>query len=209
MTKIIIAEDFEDYINELSAMLGKQERIEIVGTATNGIELLNLLKYVETDIIFMDIRMKMMDGLEATEKIKVQYPSIKIMILSSFNRIAYVTKAIQLGVDGYILKHEGEDILKCIDFLIQQKTYFSQSVIKTMATVIKKQPDSKQIELSKREKEVLTLIGNGLSSLQIANILCISTHTINSYRASLLEKFAASNVAEMVKKATLTGALNE
>lgn len=205
MIKIVIAENSKDYTDMLSSILRKVDNIELVGTVVNGEELLALLKQTEVDIVLMDIRMPVMDGLEATFEIKKYFTDVKVLILSSYNKEAYIKKAMQVGTDGYVLKDEKDDILKGIDSLRQNKTYFSQSITQTLAKGAQLHALNKQIKLSPREKEVLELLGNGFSSEKISVTLSIEASTVNTYRANLLEKFSATNASELMKKAALGG----
>ncbi len=208
MIKIVIAEDSSDYTNVLSSILGEIGKIELIATVENGKELLDFLKHTEVDIVLMDIRMPVMDGLTAAFEVKKHFRGVKVLILSSHNKEAYIKKAMQVGAEGYVLKHEKEEVLLGIDYLHRNKTYFSQEITRTLAKGAQLNALNKQIKLSPREREVLELLGNGFSSNKIGATLSIGTSTVNTYRANLLEKFKAINVSELMKKAALGGYLN-
>ncbi len=208
MIKIVIAEDFQDYTDVLSSILEKIPKIELIASVKNGKELLDLLKHTEVDIVLMDIRMPIMDGLEATFEVKKNFRDVKVLILSSHNKEMYIKKAMQIGADGYVLKSNKEEILLAIDYLMNNKTFFTQEVMQTLAKGAQLGALNQRIKLSPREKEVLELLGNGFSSKKMGATLDISTSTVNSYRANLLEKFKAVNVSELMKKAVLGGHLN-
>ena len=208
MIKIVIAEDSQDYTRVLSSILREKNKIELVGTAANGNDLLDLLKHTETDIVLMDIRMPIMDGLEATFEIKQHFRDIKVLILSSYNKETYIKKAMQVGADGYVLKSNGEEIILAINFLLDNKTFFTQKIIQSYSKAMQLEAIAPQIKLSPRESEVLYLLGNGFSSDKISAELSIGTSTVNTYRSNLLEKFKAINVSELMKKAALGGYLD-
>lgn len=205
MIKIVIAEDCPDYTDVLSSILEEIDKIELIATVENGKELLDLVAHTEVDVVLMDIRMPIMDGLEATFEIKKRFNDVKVLILSLYNKEAYIKNAMQVGADGYVLKDEKEDILKGIDNLHQNKTYFSQKITQTLARGAQLTALNKPISLSPREKEVLALLGGGYSSDKIGEKLAIEASTVNSYRANLLRKFEAANVSELMKKAALAG----
>ena len=199
MTKIILADDHQMIREGLSALLHDAEDIEIVKSASSGKEVLDFLKKDTADLVLMDINMPELDGIQATKEIKKRYKDMKVLILSMHNKEGFVKNAIEVGADGYILKNTGKnELLSAIDHIINGKTYFSQEVTKTLINNIRVgHPEG--ITLSKKEKDILELLSNGHTTIEIADKLVASQHTIETYRRNLLLKFEAKNVSELIK----------
>ena len=199
MTKIILVDDHQMIREGLSALLSDIDDIEIVKMASGGKEVLHYLKNNEADLVLMDINMPKMDGIQATEAIKKKHKSVKVLILSMHNKEGFVKNAIKVGADGYILKNTGKkELLLAIDYITNGKTYFSQEVTKTLISNMRVgQPQG--IILSKKEKEVLELLSDGNTTIEIADKLVLSQYTIETYRRNLLLKFEVKNVSELIK----------
>jgi len=199
MIKILLADDHQMIREGLSALLSDAEDIQIVGTASNGKEVLEYLKSSETDLILMDINMPQLDGIQTTKKIKKQYPKVKVLILSMHNKEGYIKNAIEVGAKGYILKNTGKkELLLAIDRIMEGNTYFSQEVTETLVSNIRV-GHSEGISLSKKEKDILELLSDGFTTAEISEKLVASQHTIETYRRNLLLKFDARNVSELIK----------
>lgn len=200
--RILIVDDHPLVLEGLKSLLADVEEVQVVGTATNAIDAIAFLKNNEVDIAFLDINLPDISGIDLCKKVKDQFPEVKTLALSTFNERAYVSRMIQNGASGYLIKSSGkEDILEAIA-QVQAGGYFMNVQFDqvTPATAPKTVPF-----LTRREKEVLVLIAEGLTNPQIAEQLFISVTTVNSHRQNLLIKFEVSNTASLIKLAAGLG----
>lgn len=175
--------------------------------ATNGEELLHLLKSVKPDIILMDISMPEMDGIEATRKALEIYPDLKIIALSMFDEEEYYTKMINSGAKGFILKDSDiQEVVNAIREVSEGKSYFTPDIlIGLIKNMNKKKKKSEESELTAREVEILFLICKGLSNQEIADDLHLSKRTVDKHRENLLLKTGSKNTASLVIYAVKNG----
>lgn len=211
-SKIMIADDHELVLDGLRLILDQDEQFEIVGEAKNGEEVLRELRRVpELDIVVMDINMPLKDGIQVTIEIKSTYPEIKVLILSMYNRKEFVKNLIEAGIDGYVLKNAGKDeLLKALRALAQGEPYYGKEITQT---IMKSYQKSKVFDnpidviLSAREKEIVALIAQEFSSVEIAEKLFISQYTVDTHRKNILAKLRVKNAAGIMKFALQTGIL--
>ncbi|MCF0052975.1 response regulator transcription factor [Dyadobacter chenwenxiniae] len=199
--KILIVDDHPLVLEGLKSLLSESEGISVVGTATNAIDAIAFLKSNEVDLAFLDINLPDISGIELCKKVKDQFPEVKTLALSTFSERAYVSRMIQNGASGYLIKSSSkEEILEAIQ-QVQAGGYFMNVNFDQAAA-----PAPKTIPfLTRREKEVLILIAEGLTNPQIADKLFISVTTVNSHRQNLLMKFEVSNTASLIKLAAGLG----
>jgi len=200
--RILIVDDHPLVLEGLKSLLADVEEVQVVGTASNAIDAIAFLKNNEVDIAFLDINLPDISGIDLCKKVKDQFPEVKTLALSTFNERAYVSRMIQNGASGYLIKSSGkEDILEAIA-QVQAGGYFMNVQFDqvTPATAPKTVPF-----LTRREKEVLILIAEGLTNPQIAEKLFVSVTTVNSHRQNLLIKFEVSNTASLIKLAAGLG----
>lgn len=201
--KAIIVDDHKIFRESLAFMLVNQANIEVLAQANNGKELIDFLKTTKPDIVLLDIEMPIMDGVEATRQAILLHPDIKILILSMHKDEEFYSSMIDLGVKGFILKEsDSSEVKKAIDEILDGNLYFSQDLLVNM---LKKRKDTKQIDLTQRENEVLTLIAKGLSNTEIADKLFISARTVEKHRAELLLKTESKNSISLVVYAIKNG----
>lgn len=205
---VIIADDHIIFRKGLRTILNEIPEIKVIAEASNGSELLLLLKEHQPDIILMDIKMPLMDGLEATALISEKYPQINVIALTMHEEIGYFNKMIDAGAMGFLLKKTNKDELeKAIKTVMDGDNYFSQEFI----TSINKHTMPKRasnIQLSVREKEVLDLICKGHSNVEISKFLGISQRTIDGHRSRLFEKTGAKNAPNLVLFAIKNGLIS-
>ncbi len=208
MIKVIITEDHIILRQGLRLLLEQSEEIEVIGEASNGIELLDMLIHTPADVVLMDINMPMMDGFEATQQISLHFPETKVIALSMLNNVPFVQKMLDSGASGYLLKTTGKDELHAaIKLVAGGNTYISADLSVEMLNKAlnpkekagERQAD--QIGLSKREVEVLALIAEGYTNANIADKLFTSKRTIETHRQNILEKTQAKNTANLIKYA--------
>ena len=205
---VAIADDHVIFRKGLRTILNEIQEVKVVAEASNGQELLDILKENQADIVLMDIKMPVMDGLEATEKILKKYPNIKIIALTMHEEIGYFNKMIEAGAIGFLLKKTNKDELElAIKTVMDNENYFSQEFIASINkhTLPKKVSN---IIISEREQEVLDNICKGHSNVEIAKILGISQRTVDAHRARLFEKTGAKNAPNLVLFAVKNGLIN-
>ena len=210
---IIIADDHKIFLEGLSSLLNDFKHINIVGTAINGDEVLQLLEKNTVDIVITDINMPGMDGMKLAKEIKKNYSQVKILALTMHNERSIISTMLKNGISGYVLKDTGkEELLNAIQTLSAGETFFSEEVKSTlMESVIsgeKTKSSTSLIELSEREKEILKLIAEEYTQQQIADKLFISPHTVIFHRRKLLYKFDVKNTAGLIKAAMDKGLLD-
>jgi DNA-binding NarL/FixJ family response regulator len=210
MIRIIIADDHQMFIDGLKSLLKPQKNFCVVGEAANGQQLLDLLQTTTTDIILMDVNMQVMDGIEATKQVKLNYPQIKILMLTMFSTRDYIEKVLRAGAHGYILKNTGkEELTQAIQTVMQGESYFSKEVTARIMEGLQKKKaaenDPMMVELTEREKDVLKLIVQECTTQEIADKLFISFHTVETHRKNLISKLNVKNIAGLVKFAILNG----
>jgi len=201
--KIFIVDDHSIFREGLSFVLSQIENYTVIGEAENGKVFLNLLDQQEPDIVLMDISMPEMDGIEATEKALKKIPDLKVITLSSYGQESYYYRMIKAGVMGFVEKKAGKsEIKEAIDTVYAGNNYFPQDILRNLIFKISNKGEdnlaSSDIEISKREKQVLSLICQGLSNNEIAEKLFISPKTVDNHRTSLLSKTHAKNAAHLV-----------
>jgi len=211
MTKIIIADDHNMFLEGLISLLRNVPDIVVVAKAANGKELIELLDENPADIVVLDISMPGMDGVEVTKIIRKKYLNLKILILSTHSNSQIIAKLIRLGANGYLLKNaEKDELLYAIKKINSGENYFSQEVTnihKEFESNLKNNLSS-TTELSNREKEILILIAKQLTAAEIAEKTFISLNTVNTHKRNLLSKLNVKNTAGLVKYAIELGLLD-
>ncbi|MFW5891983.1 MAG: response regulator [Bacteroidota bacterium] len=202
--KIIIVDDHFIFRNGLKDLLAEIPDVEILGEASSGEEFLEMLGKVRPDIVFMDIKMPGMNGIETTKKALEMVPDLKVLALSMFGENEYVEEMLQAGALGYLLKNIGkDDLVKAIDNISNEKGYFSDEIL---VLVTRKVFNAKQVNkdktildsFTKRELEVLQLVSEGYSNADIAEKLKISPRTVGGHRNNMLSKSGLKNTAALV-----------
>jgi len=198
--QIIIADDHQLFRNGLKILLSSFPEFEVAGEASNGEDFLKLIKTTPADIALMDINMPEMDGIEATRRGLKICPSISIIALSMYGEEEYYYKMVDSGAKGFLLKDSDiAEVREAILTVIKGGSYFSQELLYHVIQKIKhRELESKSANLSKREKEVLHKICEGLSNQQIADTLFISKRTVDKHRANLLGKTNSKNTASLI-----------
>ncbi len=194
MIKVLIVDDQTLIREGLNMMLSLYEEIKIVGEATNGQEAIEAIEEKELDLVLMDIRMPLMDGVEATRIIKKKYPHIKIIILTTFNEDEYIFQGLNNGADGYILKDvSSKELVNSIKSVYEGNILFHGEVAKTIAGAMQDKKliqNKKNIleELTPREMEITKLVGQGKSNKEISKILYITEGTVKNHITRILSK---------------------
>ena len=200
--KIILADDHPLIREGFKSLLNKSEKFEIIGEAENGKELVELAGKIKPDIILTDVKMPVMNGLEAIEELAKNFPGMKYIVLTMHEEREYIVNALKIGASVYLLKTiDGPELEKAITTIFNGGKYFSPIVTNILAETIKKPEVNETAEITPREKEVLDLVAQGNSTKQIADQLGISIRTVESHRINMLKKMKVNNTAELIKKA--------
>ena len=197
--KVLIVDDHPMVLEGMRSMLTQINFVDIVGTAANAYEAIELIKAAAPDIVITDINRPEISGIELTLKIKKEFPEIKVIAMSTFKERSYITQMIQNGASGYLIKSASkEEIEEAILSVHEGKLYMSLDI--SLSAFDKQEINNVPI-LSSREKEVLDLIADGFTNPQIAEKLFLSLHTVDSHRKNLLTKFGINNTASLIKLA--------
>lgn len=215
MIKIVLAEDHLVVLNGVKLLLESQSDLEVIDQGTNGNKILEILKSGNIpDVLITDINMSDMDGLELITHVNKDYPTIKIIVLSMLNNVQHVLQAFQNGANGYLVKNVGyEEMLYAIRHVAKGNRFICEEISIILLETLQKSPTAflnieqimLKIGLTEREMEVLELIGDGFTNLQIADKLFLSKRTVEGHRQNLLEKTGAKNTASLIKYAIKMG----
>ncbi len=209
--RVVLADDHVLFRKGIKSILEKEEEIEVVGEAGDGLELLALLRRVDADMVLLDISMPQLRGLEAAREIKKVSPDVKILILSMHRDKGYIQSAMSAGVEGYLLKADADtELFAAIERIRHQGQYLSPLLCEQLAygMFASRNASREAIEeepLSIREREVLKLIAEGFSNRRIGDLLSISIRTVENHRANIMKKLQAKNAADLTKYAIARG----
>ncbi|MCF8230441.1 MAG: response regulator transcription factor [Bacteroidales bacterium] len=193
----MIVDDHEIFRNGLKMVLGKLKYVNIIAEASNGKEFLEILPDHDPDIILMDIEMPVMNGIEATEEAMKRNPDLKIIALTMFNDDEYIQSMIDAGVKGFLIKNIKKDILdRALQEVYKGGNYYSQELMqfftRRLTTGEEKSPEE-ELNITKREKEILQLMAEGMNNKEIADNLFVSERTIIGHKSNLLAKSGCKN----------------
>jgi DNA-binding NarL/FixJ family response regulator len=208
--KVLIADDHQIMREGLRFMLEKEPWIKVVGEAKEGRTTLRLARELAPDVIIMDVAMPDLNGIEATRQVVAEFPAIKVIALSMHDDRRFVLSMIKAGAKGYMLKDSAfKDLVKAIRVVMANQTYLSGEVADIVLKDYLASATSEELSvfhlLSPREREVLQLIAEGKSSIQIAECLHISVKTVETHRAKIMEKLKVRTIAELTKYAIREG----
>lgn len=199
--RVTIVDDHEIFRNGLAMVIGKLKYADVVAEYSNGSEFLEGLGTVETDIIFMDIQMPVMNGIDATKAALKANPDLRIVGLSMFGEEEYLQNMIDAGARGFLLKNISKtEIDQAIRFIMDGNNYFSPELLSffTKRYISDRKAENEDIKLSKRELEVLQRIAKGYTDNEIAEELFISQRTVNGHRANLISKTGSKNTVNLL-----------
>jgi DNA-binding NarL/FixJ family response regulator len=189
--KVLIVDDHEFFRNGLKMVINRLKYARVVGEASNGKEFLEMIPEKEPDIVLIDIQMPLMNGIEATEKAMEEYPDLKIVALTMFDDEEYLQSMIDAGARGFLLKNITKEVLdQALHAISSGNNYYSPELLEYFTRkVIKESRDMDgEIHFTRREKEILQLICDGLSNKEIADRLFISERTVVGHKSNLLSK---------------------
>jgi DNA-binding NarL/FixJ family response regulator len=196
------------FVDGLESILSREDDIEIVHKCFEGKDVFNAALLDKVDIMLLDINLPDMSGIEISQRILKMKSDLKILVLSMHDEESYITEVLKSGALGYILKNTGrKELITAIRTVASGRTYFSQSITNTIMNSLmesNKKPKVTEVQtpkITRREKEVLSLILEENTNQEIAKTLFISLKTVEAHRSSLLSKLNARNTAGLVKKA--------
>jgi DNA-binding NarL/FixJ family response regulator len=198
--KVFIVDDHYMVIEGIHSLLQNEKKIEWVGHASNAASCLSFLEHQETpDVILMDINLPDKSGIDLCREVKEKYPSTFILGLSTFNQQSFIEKMMSSGASGYLLKNATqEELLEGIQAVVNGKQFLSFDAV----LALRKVETSENVPvITRREKEVLGLIADGMTNNEIAQKLFISVATVDTHRKNLLAKFESKNIASLIKMA--------
>ena len=209
--KVVLADDHVVVRNGIRMLLESEGEIEVIGEASNGKEALEVAQQLQPDVLILDIRMPVMTGLEASSQIHEYAPQTKVLILSMHNDEEYILQSVECGASGYLLKDTSkEEFIKAINTVHQGGKFFSGDISKVLVESylqakggFQDKPTTKvkaDYDLTKREKEILAFIYQGMANKEIADRLNKSIRTVETHRFNIMKKMKVNNVVELLKK---------
>lgn len=203
--RILLVDDEPLLLDSLEIILS-MNGMEIVGKAKDGNEALQCLETVICDLALVDLNMKGMGGIELIEKLRGKHPTVKILVLTTFYDDDNITKAIANGADGYLLKDSGKEaILGAIEQILSGRNVIDHKVMLRLAALMgakepqkEAQRDELAPDMTEREKEICTLLAEGLTNRQIAELLYISEGTVKNYISSIYDKTGIHDRAKLI-----------
>lgn len=198
--RIILVDDHEIFRAGLKLIISKLGYARIVGEAENGLDFLRVMELEEADIVLMDVDMPVMDGIEATRKAVEKYPGIKIIALSMFRTEACIQDMIGAGARGFLLKNIRKEVLdRALQAVYNGRTYYSEELWDFFTRSMSRDDKPEEgLNITKREREVLQLLAEGLTNKEIANRMFVSERTIVGHKSNLLAKTNCKNTISLL-----------
>lgn len=205
--KIILVDDHQLVRDGIKSLISDSFGIDIIGEASNSVELFKLLHHSNPDVILMDISLPIMSGIEITKILRKDYPKIKVLMLSMYTSEDFIFNGLKAGINGYLPKNTTRDeLLLAIEEVHNGNEYFSKSIsniiLKSFVNSAKygnNANDDKMSVLTKRETEILKLVVEGVSNQHIADQLFISIRTVETHKTSIMKKLELNNTIDLVK----------
>lgn len=211
--RVLLADDHQVMREGLRVLLDTHNGIEVVGEAENGRKIITLLKKIIPDVIVMDVSMPGLNGIDATARIRKDYPAVKVLALSMHTDRRFVEGMLKAGASGYLVKDcAADELVSAIEFVTTGDIYLSPKIAgKVLKNYLNRSPSRRTPgahKLTSREREVLQLIAEGKDTKQIAFELFLSPKTIEAHRRNIMEKLKIHNVAKLTKFAIKEGITN-
>lgn len=209
--RVAIADDHEPFRIGLMTMIGRSPGIQFVADATNGKELLSQLRETKPDVVFADIAMPVMDGIELTRQLAIHAPGINVIALSMFNDDHLIVDVLNAGAKGYLIKNASkQEMLDAIQAVYYNQTYYCRSTSIKLARLIANKiydPNHKVEKeiFSPREIEIIQLICQEMTNKEIGDKLCLSSRTVEGYRQKIADKTNSKTTAGIVIYAIRNG----
>jgi two-component system, NarL family, response regulator DegU len=203
--KIAIADDHALFRRGMASLLKTIPDFEVILEASNGQELVDQIPDCKPDLVIMDLKMPVMDGMQATEYIREKFPEIKVIVISMLDEDQFVYKLMELGANGYLLKDtDTEEVEMAIRTVLEEDYYYGPFLNKVMHRRFldksrkKEATINSKIHFTERELEIIQLVCDGLTTVQIADKVCLSNRTVDGHRNSIMDKLGVKNTAGVV-----------
>ena len=201
--RVLVVDDQTELANEIASVLSTDDGLECVGTAGNGADALEKMPVLQPHVVLLDIRMPTMNGVVATQRIKTEYPDVKVVILTTFDDSDYILNAINNGASGYLLKDiSGNALIDAVKNAYQGDTILPAKIARRIADAAKNVSVDREIRLSRafgfsdREVEIAIMLYEGFTNRQISAALKLTEGTTRNYVSTIYEKLGAENRAE-------------
>jgi DNA-binding NarL/FixJ family response regulator len=201
--RVVLADDHDLVRKGIRALLEAIPGVEVIAEACSGEELLAILRSVEPDVVMTDISMPGIDGIEAIARINEDWPDLPILVLSMYNTVDVVKRAVASGARGYVMKNATvQEVEQALHNLVANGSYFSAEVARLL---MQKGEGTPTELLTQRQVQILTLLAKGMSSKEIAFQLGLSSKTVDVHRARIMERLAITELAGLTKYAVRNG----
>ncbi len=212
--KVIIADDHVLFRQGVKVALSSKKDIELIAEADNGMQLLNLLRHMEPDVILLDIQMPIMDGITTLPEIRKIYPQVKVIILSMHNDHSMISKLMEIGANSYLTKNsDSENIYNAIRTCYEQEFYFNELTNKALLTGLRtRKTDNlvpQEANLTEKETTILKMMCEEKTTKEIADLVDISPRTVEAIRDKLKSKTGAKSMAGLVMYAVKNGIIEQ
>lgn len=212
--RILLADDHTILRNGLRLLLERQSDFAVVGEASNGREAIEIANQKLPNVAILDIAMPMLNGIETASRLCIDHPKIAVIILSVHSDEGYILRALKAGARGYLLKDSSEsDLIQAVRAVAAGKAYFSPAVSKVLAEDYVRQVRQQGLEdaydlLTPRERELLQLIAELKPTKEIADLLSLSPHTVDTHRGNLMQKLNVHSIPELILYAVRKGIIS-
>ena len=202
--RVLVADDHSIVRKGLCLQLDQHEHFHVVGEAADGREAVRLAKQLNPDIVIMDIGMPGLNGIEATAQIVKQSPNVGVIILSMHSDDTYLARALTAGAKGYLLKDSaGPELDRAVQAVADGRSFFSPAIAKILVEEYMRQLRERGLQdsydlLTDREKETLHLLAEGKSNKDVAKVLNLSIHTVETHRSNIMEKLGLHTTADII-----------
>jgi DNA-binding NarL/FixJ family response regulator len=211
--KVAIADDHALFRAGVKTALSARKDIEMIAEADNGMQLLNLLKHIEPDVILLDIQMPIMDGIATLPEIRKLYPDVRVIILSMHNDHSMISKLMEVGANSFLTKNsDSETIYQAIKTCYEQEFFFNELTNKALLSGLRTKKNDhspEDVQLSEKEVRILKLMCEEKTTKEIADIVEISPRTVEAIRDKMKTKTGAKSMAGLVMYAVKNGILEE
>jgi two-component system response regulator NreC len=204
--RILIADDHTLFRKGICALLEDEQDMLVVGEAENGREAVRLVGSLKPDVVLMDIAMPLLNGLEATRQIKREHPEARVLVLTMYDHEEYFRQMLEVGASGYIIKRAAAtELVSALRAVYNDEAVLSPAITRLLLEDYLNRENNKEESdpnaLSAREREVLQLIAEGMTSREIAGVLSLSIKTVQSHRTSLMQKLDLHDRGDLIKYA--------
>ena len=208
--RILLADDHEIFVESLALLLSKEPSFEVVGTVTDGDQAVRLAREQEPDVVIMDLSMPQISGIEATQLIKTERSTVKVLCLSMHADRGYVMGALDAGASGYLLKDSAKkELINAIRTVMDDQVFLSSAVAGMVVDAARSNSTTPAIELlTERERQILKLLAQGACTKRIADRLHLSVKTVGTHRSHIMEKLDIHSIAGLTKFAVREGLIS-